>query len=60
MLHDIRRCVRDEWGAEIIEWVILGVLLTVAVMAIFGPGSPAKTIFENGIEWIASHISHAP
>ena len=60
MLRDIRQYVRDERGAEIIEWVIIGVLLTVAAMAMFGSGRPAMAIVENGIDWIASHISYAP
>ena len=57
MLDLIRGYVKDEQGAEIVEWVVVVVILAVIAVAVFGPTGPLNTALQAGIERIADIIN---
>jgi Flp pilus assembly pilin Flp len=51
--------LRNERGAEMVEWVVVvGILATVA-LAVFGPEGPLKDALETGISNISNTITSA-
>ena len=60
MLKKITRYVRDERGAEMVEWVVVVVVLAVVASIVFGPNGVLKNAVTDGINKIASIISALP
>jgi len=57
VLHEIRGYLRDERGAEIVEWVIVCVILALIAVAVFGPAGPLNAALQAGIQRIANIIN---
>ena len=55
----LRSCLRNERGAEMVEWVVVVVILAVIAVAIFGPDGVLNTALTNGINTIAEIIDNA-
>jgi len=58
MLEQIRGYVKDEQGAEIVEWVVVVVILAVIAVAVFGPAGPLNTALKDGIQRIADIVNN--
>jgi Flp pilus assembly pilin Flp len=60
MLKRITGYVRDEQGAEMVEWVVVVVVLAVVASIVFGPNGVLMTAIKDGINKIAAIISGLP
>ena len=60
MLKKITRYVRDERGAEMVEWVVVVVVLAVVASIVFGPNGTLQNAVKDGINKIAAVISALP
>jgi len=60
MLTNIRGYVRDERGAEMVEWVIVVVVLAVVASIVFGPNGVLQNAIKDGINKISAVISALP
>jgi Flp pilus assembly pilin Flp len=60
MLKRIDRYLRDEKGAEMVEWVIVVVVLAVVASIVFGPNGTLTTAVNTGINKISNIITTLP
>jgi Flp pilus assembly pilin Flp len=60
MLRAIAGHIRDEQGAEMVEWVIVVVVLAVVASLVFGPNGVLTTAIETGINKISNIITALP
>jgi len=60
MLTNIRRYVKDEQGAEMVEWVVVVVVLAVVASIVFGPNGVLMNAVKDGINKISAIISALP
>jgi Flp pilus assembly pilin Flp len=60
MLKEIIGHVRDDRGAEMVEWVIVVVVLAVVASVVFGPNGTLSTAIETGINKITSIVTALP
>ena len=60
MLTNIRRYVKDEQGAEMVEWVVVVVVLAVVASIVFGPNGVLMNAVKQGINKISAVISALP
>jgi Flp pilus assembly pilin Flp len=60
MLKHISGFVRDEQGAEMVEWVIVVVVLAVVASIVFGPNGTLSTAITTGINKISDIITALP
>jgi len=60
MLTDINRYVKDEQGAEMVEWVVVVVVLAVVASIVFGPNGVLQNAVKGGINKISTVISALP
>lgn len=52
--------IRDESGAEMVEWVVVVVVLAVVANLVFGVDGVLRQALEGGINKIAAIISTLP
>lgn len=55
---DTIKHLRNERGAEMVEWVVVVVILAVIAVAIFGPSGVLNSALTNGITAIANVITN--
>jgi Flp pilus assembly pilin Flp len=60
MLKEISGYVRDEQGAEMVEWVVVVVVLAVVASIVFGPNGVLQNAIKDGINKISAIISGLP
>jgi Flp pilus assembly pilin Flp len=60
MLKKITGYVRDEQGAEMVEWVVVVVVLAVVASIVFGPNGVLQNAIKDGVNKIATIISALP
>ena len=60
MLEKINGYVRDEQGAEMVEWVVVVVVLAVVASIVFGPNGVLQNAVKDGIQKIADIITGLP
>jgi Flp pilus assembly pilin Flp len=60
MLNKITGYVKDEQGAEMVEWVVVVVVLAVVASIVFGPNGVLQNAVKDGINKIAAIISGLP
>ena len=60
MLRKISGAIRDEQGAEMVEWVVVVVVLAVVASIVFGPNGTLRTAVETGINKISNIITALP
>jgi Flp pilus assembly pilin Flp len=60
MLKGISRAIKDEKGAEMVEWVVVVVVLAVVASIVFGPNGTLRTAVETGINKISNIITALP
>lgn len=49
--------LRDERGAEIVEWIVVAIILAITAGLVFGPNGVLQNALENGIDRIADILS---
>ena len=60
MLTKIRRSLKNEQGAEMVEWVVVVVVLAVVASIVFGPNGVLMNAVKDGINKISAIISALP
>ena len=60
MLKKISGYVKDEQGAEMVEWVVVVVVLAVVASIVFGPNGVLQNAVKDGINKISAIISALP
>jgi Flp pilus assembly pilin Flp len=60
MLTKITGYVRDQQGAEMVEWVVVVVVLAVVASIVFGPNGVLQNAIKDGINKISAIISGLP
>jgi Flp pilus assembly pilin Flp len=51
--------VRDEQGAEMVEWIVVVAVLATIAAIIFGPGGILANAMNNGVNHIANIVTNA-
>jgi len=60
MLTKIRGYLKDEQGAEMVEWVVVVVVLAVVASIVFGPNGVLQNAIKDGINKIDAIITSLP
>jgi Flp pilus assembly pilin Flp len=60
MFEKINGYVRDEQGAEMVEWVVVVVVLAVVASIVFGPTGVLQQAVKDGINKISQIIGGLP
>jgi len=60
MLTKIRGYLKNEQGAEMVEWVVVVVVLAVVASIVFGPNGVLMNAVKQGINKISAIISALP
>ena len=60
MIRKVNGYVRDEQGAEMVEWVVVVVVLAVVASIVFGPDGVLKNAVTDGINKISTIINGLP
>lgn len=60
MPTDIRAYVRDEEGAEMVEWVVVVVVLAVVASIVFGPNGALQNAVAAGVNKLSTIINGLP
>jgi len=58
VLRKVKRLLKDESGAELVEWIIVTVILSLAIFAILQLiGDDLKAWYQVVLEWITNIVS---
>ncbi len=60
MLSKVLGYLRDERGAEMVEWIVVVAVLATVASIVFGPGGVLQNAMNDGIQTIANIITAAP
>jgi Flp pilus assembly pilin Flp len=60
MVKKIEHFLKDEQGAEMVEWVVVVVVLAVVASIVFGPNGVLKNAVTDGITKISTIINGLP
>jgi Flp pilus assembly pilin Flp len=60
MLNNVSRYVKDEQGAEMVEWVVVVVVLAVVASIVFGPNGVLQQAIKDGVNKISQIITGLP
>jgi len=60
MLQYINGYVKDEQGAEMVEWVVVVVVLAVVASIVFGPNGVLNDAVTAGINKISAIVNNLP
>jgi Flp pilus assembly pilin Flp len=52
--------VRNERGAEMVEWIVVVAVLAVVALAVFGPNGVLQNALNGGINKIANSLNTLP
>jgi Flp pilus assembly pilin Flp len=52
--------VRNERGAEMVEWIVVVAVLAVVALAVFGPNGVLQNALTGGINKIANSLNSLP
>ena len=59
MLFKIVGYLRDERGAEMVEWIVVVAVLATVASIVFGPGGVLQNAMNDGIQSISNIITNA-
>ena len=51
--------LRDERGAEMVEWIVVVAVLATVAAIVFGPGGVLSNAMNNGVNHIGNIITNA-
>jgi Flp pilus assembly pilin Flp len=52
--------IRNERGAEMVEWIVVVAVLAVVALAVFGPNGVLQNALTGGINIIANSLNTLP
>ena len=52
--------VRNERGAEMVEWIVVVAVLAVVALAVFGPGGVLENALRGGVNTISNSLNQLP
>jgi Flp pilus assembly pilin Flp len=52
--------IRNERGAEMVEWIVVVAVLAVVALAVFGPGGVLQSALNGGINTISNSLNQLP
>ena len=52
--------VRNERGAEMVEWIVVVAVLAVVALAVFGPNGVLQNALSGGVNTIANSLNQLP
>ena len=52
--------LRDEDGAEMVEWIVVVAVLAVVALAVFGPNGVLQTALNGGVNVISNSLNTLP
>jgi Flp pilus assembly pilin Flp len=52
--------VRNERGAEMVEWIVVVAVLAVVALAVFGPNGVLQNALTGGVNTIANSLNQLP
>jgi Flp pilus assembly pilin Flp len=59
LMSRILKAVRDEEGAEMVEWIVVVAVLATVAAIVFGPGGILSNAMNNGVNHIANIVNNA-
>jgi Flp pilus assembly pilin Flp len=59
VMSKILNAVRDEQGAEMVEWIVVVAVLATVAAIVFGPGGVLSNAMNSGVSHIANIITNA-
>jgi Flp pilus assembly pilin Flp len=59
IMSKILNTVRDEQGAEMVEWIVVVAVLATVAAIVFGPGGVLSNAMNSGVSHIANIITNA-
>jgi Flp pilus assembly pilin Flp len=59
VMSKILNAVRDEQGAEMVEWIVVVAVLATVAAIVFGPGGVLSDAMNSGVSHIANIITNA-
>ncbi len=59
VMSKILKAVRDEEGAEMVEWIVVVAVLATIAAIIFGPNGILSNSMNNGVNHIGNIITNA-
>jgi len=59
MLTQLWLHLRNERGAEIVEWIVVAIILAITAGLVFGPGGVLQNALVDGINRISDILSTA-
>jgi len=59
IMSRILSAVRDEQGAEMVEWIVVVAVLATVAAIVFGPGGVLSNAMNSGVSHIANIITNA-
>jgi Flp pilus assembly pilin Flp len=60
MMAKILDHVRNERGAEMVEWIVVVAVLAVVALAVFGPNGVLQNALSGGVNGIANSLNSLP
>jgi Flp pilus assembly pilin Flp len=60
MIKKMLSVVRNERGAEMVEWIVVVAVLAVVALAVFGPNGVLQNALNGGINKIANSLNTLP
>ena len=59
-MSKILNAVRDERGAEMVEWIVVVAVLAVVALAVFGPNGVLQNALSGGVNTISNSLNALP
>ena len=59
VMSKVLKAVRDEEGAEMVEWIVVVAVLATIAAIIFGPNGILSNSMNNGVNHIGNIITNA-
>jgi Flp pilus assembly pilin Flp len=59
IMSKILNAVRDEQGAEMVEWIVVVAVLATVAAIVFGPNGVLSNAMNNGVDHISNIITNA-
>jgi Flp pilus assembly pilin Flp len=56
-MRRIMRALRDERGAETLEWILIGGIIVIVGSLVYGPTGPLKTALDTAINTVAGVLT---
>ena len=58
-MRTIIRYLRGQRGAETLEWILIGGIIVLVGIAVYGPSSPLKTALNGSVTSVTTSLKNA-